>query len=115
MRQKDNCTFAVNKVTDWLNNQNYTYRTNKPMYGIHYVEIVLGQNTNTSQKPTVIVVKRNGSIMFNIDRRTKIVLMPFKQRVLRRNSNYPKWLRIGCGYGQIEQFLSDLAKYNVAL
>lgn len=115
MKQKNNCVFTTNKITDWLNSHGRSYRTNKPTYGNHYFEIILDKNNDTFQKNTVIVIKRNGSVMFNIDRRTKIVLMPFKQRILRRNSNYPNWLRIGCGHGQIEQFLTCLDKCNVDL
>lgn len=114
MDKEYRCAHAVNKIIDWNeSNEKHVIELKKVMYEEAYLSMCI--RSKTSNKEVVyFTVKRTGSLMVEIkvEKGVKEILgITYNQRVLTTNG----WLRIECGYDEIEDLLSQLTQYAVKI
>lgn len=99
------CAHAVNKLVDWntARGTRHVLELKKVLYEECYLSINIREN-NSGQKNVCFTFKRTGSLFVDIDIRHEINGLSFKQRLLTTTG----WLRIECGYDEIENLLNEL-------
>lgn len=122
MEKEYRCACAVNKIVDWnenKNNEKYILELKRVLYELHeedkkvYLSICI-RSKESNKEVVYFAVKRTGSLIMDIrvlNNVQKIIGLSYKQRILKTNG----WLRIECGYDEIENLLTELDKLRASI